>query len=126
MANDKGAVVSLTVNAGGEGSGTGVKEVYDLPSSPTGAVAKVECIYITNLTGGNGYVWLDDNETDGTALGAAGTTVKAIQVGANETLEWKPEKDWIVRTGIIAAGSNAGTLSGYRIWAEVDVKVSGV
>jgi len=118
MAHDKGAVVSLTANAGGEASGTGVKEVYDLPFNHTGAGGKVKSITIVNLTGSNGYVWVDDNETDGTALGA---TARAIQVGANQTVEWEPAEEWKIATGIIAAGSNAVSGSGYRIWAAVEV-----
>ena len=119
MAYDRSnGIITLVANAGGETSGVGVLEIYNMPTTPTSGVARVKCVYITNLTAANGYIWLDDNETDATALSAS---CKAIQVGANETIEWVPEEEWYIVTGIIAAGSNAAVGSGYRIWAEVEI-----
>lgn len=121
MARDAGDIVTLTANAGGEGSGAGVKELYDMPTTPTGGCGRVKKITITNRTGADGLLYLDDNESDTTAIGAVADHIFNIPAGETVILE-DEDLNWVIRTGVIAAASNALTGSGYECKVnEVDI-----
>jgi len=121
MVHDTGGVVKMTTNCTAE-SDTDTYEVYDFPSSLTNPMAKVTKIVIDNRTGVDTHVWLDDNETSGTAMGNP-PKFPVVHVGAERTviLDEDDLDGWIITNGILAGVNDGATGNGVHIRAEVEI-----
>ena len=123
MVRVNGPTIALTVNAA-VSSGTGVKEVIDMPTNPTNSEykAQVTKITISNRTAvSTGEVYIDDNETDATALAAVPLRVLHVSAYGDNVYTEEALGELLIKTGLIAGASNAATASGYTISAEIDV-----
>lgn len=123
MVRFQGANIALTVNAS-VSTGTGVKEIIDMPTNPTKSEykAKVTKLIISNRTGvSTGEVYVDDNETDATALSAVPMLILHVSAYGDSIFTEEDFGELYIKTGLIAGASNAATGSGYTVKAEIDV-----